>query len=433
MNSQDLAYAVAVGAGHALTPLAGVRSKLARSLRGRGAAGARLAAWAEKGRDPARPLVWFHAPSVGEGLQARAVLNELRELRRDFQVVFTRTSPSADRLGETLDVDAADYLPWDSGSGFTSLFDALSPDLVTFTQREVWPGVTRIAWERGVPVALIAATLPEGATRLRWPAPWFLRPTFARVAAVCAIAEADAERFRSLGAPPDCVSVTGDPGVDSAWGRERAADPEARHLSPFLAEPGPTLVAGSTWPADEATLLTAAVRVRHTLPSLRLVIAPHEPTEEHVCRVVDQLHSDGWNVRRLSVMVREGTLGGATAVVVDSVGFLADLYTIGSVALVGGAFDRTGIHSVLEPAAAGLPVAFGPHHTGSRAAGELLDHGGARSVQDADELADLLETWLRDAAARERAGKAARSYVERHRGAARRSAALLAELLDSRA
>jgi len=431
MKTADLAYSVAVMAARSATPLLALgNSKLARSLRGRSAAAQRLRDWGHL-REAGRPLVWFHAPSVGEGLQARAVLRELRGIRPDVQTVFTHTSPSAEPLARSIDVDVADYLPWDGGAGLRSVFDALAPSAIVFTQREVWPGIAAEARRRDVPLVLAAATLPEGARRIRWPARWFLRATFERLDAVLAIGRPDARRFELLGVDPARVVVTGDPGIDSARERAGSVRPDAPHLSPFLAEPAPTVVAGSTWPADEAVLLPAMLEARTRLPGVRLVVAPHEPTAQHVQELEAALQRDGWTVRRLSSVVKDAALAGSDAVVVDSVGVLAELYTVASAAVVGGAFDQTGIHSVLEPAAAGLPMAFGPHHRGSRAAGELVEEGAARSADGPHELASALLVWLGDEGARARDGAAGREYLESHRGAAGRTAARVAALLPS--
>ena len=431
MKTADLAYSVAVTAARSATPLLALgNSKLARSLRGRSGAAQRLRDWGRL-REAGRPLVWFHAPSVGEGLQARAVLRELRGIRPELQTVFTHTSPSAEPLARAIDVDVADYLPWDGGAGLRSVFDALAPSAIVFTQREVWPGVAAVAEKRNVPLVLAAATLPEGAGRIRWPARWFLRGTFQRLGAVLAIGRPDAKRFELLGVDPARVVVTGDPAIDSARERAGSARPDAPHLSPFLANAGPTVVAGSTWPADEAVLLPAMAQVRTRLPGVRLVVAPHEPTAQRVQALEEALQRDGWTVGRLSAVVKDRALAGSDAVVVDSVGVLAELYTVASVAVVGGAMDKTGIHSVLEPAAAALPMAFGPYHHGSRAAGELVEEGAARVADGPAALASALLSWLGDDEARARDGAAGREYLELHRGAAGRAAARVAALLRS--
>jgi len=426
--------------GPAVTMLPGVRaSKLGRGIRARRDAHALLARWGREGRDPARPVLWFHAPSVGEGLQARAVMEAVGRRRSDAQVLFTHFSPSAETLARSMPAEVAGYLPWDLVEPMARVLDAVRPDALVFTKTEVWPVLVALAAARGTPAALVAATLPAGAGRLRRPARALLGPTWKALAAVAAIAEEDGRRFVELGAVPGRVWVTGDPGIDSAAQRVAAAVPDAPYLKPFRVAPRPTLVAGSTWPADEAVLLPALAELRADgaevagSPSgLRAVVAPHEPSAARVRTLLHQLASLGWKAATLADVETAGTAHGVDAVVVERVGVLAHLYTAGTVAYVGGGFHRAGLHSVLEPAAARLPVAFGPRHGNARAAAELITVGGAVEVADSAGLADALGLWLRDASALDYAAGRAHGYIDAHRGAADRTAAILDDLLARR-
>jgi 3-deoxy-D-manno-octulosonic-acid transferase len=313
------------------------------------------------------------------------------------------------------------------------LLDVVRPNLIAFTQKEVWPGLTAAATERGIPTVLFAARLAPGARRLRPMGRRLLRPTFASLASVFAIDEADTPRFAQLGVVPDRVRITGDPGVDSAWERVRAADPHAAHLRPFADHPMPILVAGSTWPTDEDVLVPALASLRSGGgPPLTVILAPHEPTESHLDRIDRDLARAGIPAVRLAEVERRGRVEAGGSVVVDRVGVLAHLYTIGSFAYVGGGFHRAGLHSVLEPAAAGLPVLFGPRHLSSHGALDLLAAGGAKAVKDQGELAAVLRTWTSDRLLREAIGGNAAGYVERQRGAARRTAEALAGYLVPR-
>src|SRR5690606_15945844 len=112
-------------------------------------------------------------------------------------------------------------------------------------------------------------------------------------------------------------------------------------------------------------------------------------------------------------------------IVVDRVGILGDLYRLADIAYVGGGFGDAGLHSVLEPAAFGAPVLFGPNHDNAREAAELIAVGAALAVADQAALADALALWIDQPDARVRAGDAARRYIETGRGAARRGAALV--------
>ena len=430
MNRAFFLYRAAQRMLRAAAPLwARGDSKLARGLVGRRGAADLLAAWGRASRDPTRPGVWLHAPSVGEGLQARAVLEALRSLRPELQAVYTHFSPSAAVLASRMPAEVSGYLPWDLPDEVAAVLEAVRPDAVVFTKTEAWPVLVDEAVRRGVAVALVGGTVPPGAGRGRWPARALLRPMWSRLSLVAAITDADAEAFGALGVPPGAIHVTGDPGIDSAAQRARSADPSAPYLAPFHEDRRPTVVAGSTWPADDAVLLPALAAARGSVANLRVVLAPHEPDERHVAPLVARLGAEGWRVATLDEIERRGHARDVDAVVVNRVGVLAHLYTVGDVAYVGGGFHDAGLHSVLEPAAARLPVAFGPKHRNARAAGELLAAGGAKRVDGVGGLTTAISLWLSDEEERRRTGERTFGYIQRHLGAAERTAALLDDLL----
>jgi 3-deoxy-D-manno-octulosonic-acid transferase len=145
--------------------------------------------------------------------------------------------------------------------------------------------------------------------------------------------------------------------------------------------------------------------------------------------LLGRLRADGWVAQTLASVEEGGTVEGVDAVVVDRVGALAHLYTVGRVAYVGGGFHDAGLHSVLEPAAARLPVIFGPRHANARAAGDLLACGGARQTEDAGALARALTEWLTGGEAYDYATRQAFGYIHAHLGAAERTAVLLDDLM----
>lgn len=429
----NVAYRALVGLARLLTPiLAHGQSKLARGLRARRSGGKRLIEWGHTARDPGRPTVWFHASSVGETLQARAVSRALCAEHPEVQVVFTYFSPSAEAVATEFGADEWDSLPWDAMGPVQEVVSAVDPALLVFTQREVWPVLTQAVHARGGRVALIAGTLPSNAGRLRGPARRTLSRAMSQLSLVAAIDRADGERFLTLGTPPGAIDVTGDPGVDAARQRLEAGMDgplqEAPALAPF-SERVPTIVAGSTWPEDESVLCPALEAYSTGAEALRVIVAPHEPTEAAVAKLSRRLQEGGWRVGTLtSVEARGASVGVGEAVVVDRVGVLASLYRVATVAFVGGGFGDDGLHSVLEPAAAGVPCAFGPRGH-SLAAGALLRGGGAREVRDTAALTRVFEEWLGEDDSRVTAGASARDYIHRQSGAAIRSAELLATLL----
>lgn len=420
-------YTLALRALHPALPLlARGEGKLARGIRGRQGVLERMERWAATGREPDRPLVWFHAPSVGEGLQARAVIEALRTRMPDVQVAYTWFSPSAEAFGRSLPADFVDYLPFDLPSAAGRALDLLRPDVLAFSKTDVWPNLTREAERRGIPMVLLSATLPATSSRIGGAARQLLGPAHRRLTHVAAISPADAERFGSLGVPAERLSVMGDARFDQVLRRTAASG-----SSPWPARLGSAghlvLIAGSTWPPDEEALLSALRHVGERSPPLRLILVPHEPTEEHLRATEMLLRRLGYSSQRLAEL--EAGPVAAEVVLVDRVGILGDLYAAGDVAYVGGGWGTAGLHSVLEPAAYGMPVIFGPRHANAREAGELVQAGGAFSVDDREELRDLLARLWSDGEMRRGAGEAARDYVESGRGAAARGAEIVQRLL----
>jgi 3-deoxy-D-manno-octulosonic-acid transferase len=399
--------------------------------RARLAAPAAVERWARERRDPTRPLAWFHASSVGEGLQARAVIDELRTALPDIQLVYTHFSPSAEAFGAAVPADWSGYLCYDRADDVERMLTAAAPDLLVFTKVDLWPELATRATARGTRVAMVAATVSAASGRLKWPARQLVAPGYATLDLALAITPDDADRLEHLGCARDRIVVTGDPRVDSVL---QVADSTSRDtLLRGTTDPGHTLVAGSTWPDDEAVVLAAFDLVRERHPGTRLLIAPHQPTAEHLHRVDAVARELG-----LPDPVRFSRLpaGPLPAIVsVDRTGVLARHYGAGTVAYVGGGWGKNGIHSVLEPAAWGCPVVIGPNDRDSRDVRQLAAVGGLRQLRkpvNPRELAAIWMDWLDQPEKARAAGRAARTLLEAERGAAMRSAERLKELLTSK-
>jgi 3-deoxy-D-manno-octulosonic-acid transferase len=364
----------------------------------------------------------MHAPSVGEGLQASALLERLRAWHPEWQLVYTHFSPSAESFARTLPVDLADYLPWDLPDAAEVLLEEFRPDGLVFTKLDLWPELATRAASRGVPVGLVAATVSPLSGRLRWPARALLRPGYAAVTAAGAIAEADASRLERLGVSPERIRVLGDPRFDSALERVRRVNPHDPLIG--MVAGAPTLVAGSTWPTDEEILLDAFAAVRARIAEARLIIVPHEPGPGQVRELEAAVVAR--HLPAAGLLSGGGTL--APILIVDRIGLLATLYSAGGLAYVGGGFGRAGLHSVLEPAAWGRPVLFGPRWQSSREAGLLLQAGAGFALPPQDSahaLADRWCEWLMDDVTRAAAGRQALAVVEAGLGAAERNARLV--------
>jgi 3-deoxy-D-manno-octulosonic-acid transferase len=373
------------------------------------------ARWESLARELKAPPVWFHVSSVGEFEQARPVISALERSHPDIPALVTFSSPSGyhfARKRETTESGSLrfiDYLPFDTVANMRFCLECARPRLLVFVKFDLWPNLVWEADARGVPIVLVDATLSASSGRLSLPARWLYRDVYGRIDAILAISDQDAERFRASVPEHESVSVTGDTRFDRVMERW-----EQRSASAFaLPAGGRTLIAGSTWPPDDARLLPALARLLAEDARLRAVLVPHEPTPAHVAPLVRWAADSGFETR---------------VVIVDAVGVLAEAYRFGDLAYVGGAFT-TGVHSVIEPAIAGLPVVFGPHYDNSFEATQLIERGAARSIRTAEDAYAALRAWLDDDDARAAAGRAARDYVESQLGATEKCMAVLAKYL----
>ncbi|MYA33361.1 MAG: hypothetical protein F4Y33_06805 [Gemmatimonadales bacterium] len=439
MNAGARFTEAATGVALAAAPLLRrARPDIARAVVARRLATAELASWG-RGREPG-PLVWLHGASAGELLGAVPAIRDLRGARSGSsagaraQLVVTHGSPSGRAALAWLDPDHAGPPPLDRARDCDAALAAVRPALLVFAKLDVWPGLVAAASRAGVPAALINGTVRDGSRRSGALARRLFRASYAGLAAVGAATLEDARRLGALGARSEALAVTGDAAFDLALeraDRARAAGTAASFRAALGATHGavPRLVAGSTWPVDERALLDAVSAVRRDGgPGWQLVIAPHEPTAAHVDALVASCTARGHRVIRWSEIGDAAAGPDASVIVFDEVGRLAELYAAGDVAYVGGGLGGTGLHNVLEPAAAGLPVVFGPRH--DRADARALASAAGGLVSPAGALADTLAGLARPPR-RRRHARAARAFVAAGAGAADRTADLLRPLWPS--
>jgi len=370
------------------------------------------------------PRIWIHASSMGECEQARPILRELQERLPHSVRVLTLFSPSAHvhLSRQNLPAEVLSYLPFDSRSNVRRFLDLVQPAAGIFIRHDLWPNFLWQARQRGVKLLLADASVSANAKSFRHKPGVrnFNREVFANFDWICAVSGVAAENLRDLIRHPERLLRTGDTRYDQVVFRARAGN-----ISQLLPEAWQThthiFVAGSTWPSDEEVLIPAFAATRSRIPEARMILAPHEPTAEHLQSVEKSLKTHRLTSCRLSQAFSQPA---QAVVLVDRVGVLAELYGAGSVAFVGGSFGP-GVHSVLEAAAHGLPVLFGPAMRNSAEAMEMEQLGLGKILREHTEGAQILME-LFEAPARANAwGKKCRAFVEQKTGAARSIVTLL--------
>ena len=384
-----------------------------------------------EGIDPGgRPSIWIHAVSVGEVQAARTLIPGLRDRYPGHRLWLSTTTRTGRAVAAGIEaVDGVFYFPLDLPPAVDRVLDRVRPVLFVAVDTELWPNLLRRCARRGVRTVLVNGRISDRSyPRYRLVRRWFRR-VLADVDRCCAQSDESARRLVDLGAPADRVVTTGNLKFDAlpAPGPGPASRGDELPRSLGLAPDRPVLMAASTHPGEEGPVLDAFRRLRSRVPGLVLVLAPRHP--ERGAEVAALAAARGLATVRRSRLPGGGA-GAADVVVLDTVGELAALFPAATVVFVGGSLAPVGGHNVIEPAAWGRPVVFGPHMENFAEIAELfLAHGAARRVSGAGELEPVLAELLADPRQRAELGTAARSLVEANRGAAVRSLAEIAAVL----
>jgi 3-deoxy-D-manno-octulosonic-acid transferase len=417
-------YAAGSGLYHAAIRLsARWNSKAAAWVHGRQGLWERLQAKAPQ----LHGCLWMHCASTGEFEQGRPVLEAIRQARPELPVLLTFFSPSGHAANLHCPLAThVEYLPPDSPDQARRLLELVRPRAAVFVKYEFWYHHLTALQRAAVPTFLVSAVFRKGQPFFRWyGSAW--RRMLRCFTGITVQDKASLHLLARLGPLP--VQLAGDTRFDRV--AAIAAAREEVPLARAFAGSGPVLVCGSTWPGDERLLTEALQAMGPAAP--KCIVAPHELLDEQLAAIertfpkplarwseLEQTPPD--NVAATLGKERHGSL------LIDRMGLLSRLYRHGQVAYVGGGFED-GIHNLLEPAAWGLPVIFGPRHRKFPEAQALIDAGAGREVRNAEELLMALEGWFGDPEALRIASEAAARYVgERTGGAGRVAAAVLAAI-----
>lgn len=335
-----------------------------------------------------RPVVWFHAASLGEFEQARPVLESYRERHPDHQVLLTFFSPSGYEVRKNYaKADAVCYLPPDLPlTVHRFIRQTNNLQAAFFVKYDFWFNYLGALRKSHVPTYIFSAIFrPEQYFFKPW-GRWFVRQLRDCFTHLFVQNEESLQLLRSHGI--DHCSLAGDTRYDRVNQIVQTAERDAV-VEKFLdGYDGKVLVAGSTWPPDEQ-LLARLRESKQWFPE-RIIIAPHEIHEEHL-RSIEALFTDSVRYSRLSGS--SSTAG--RVLIIDNIGLLSKLYRYATVAYIGGGFG-VGIHNILEAVAYGKPVVFGPNYHKFQEAHDLIDLGGCMIVDEHPDVSFLRKLFTDD-------------------------------------
>ena len=372
------------------------------------------------------PRIWVHAVSVGETRAAAPIVAALRARWPAHRILLTHMTATGRATGAEVyggRVEQA-WLPYDHGFAVRGFLRAFRPDLGILLETEIWPRLVAECAVAGMPLVLANARLSERSARGYARFPRFTRETLRGFRGIAAQTEADARRFRELGA--ERVAVTGNVKFDVAIPEGTMQRGEAMRV--LLGASRVVWIAGSTREGEEALLLDAfaAIDDRRVL----LVIVPRHP--ERFDAVAALARERGYQVVRRSAGI---AVDAAVRVAIgDSMGEMLAYYAAADVVVMGGSLLAYGSQNLIEPCALGKPVIVGPSSFNfEEAADGAIAAGAALRVPDASAAMAAALAISHDAPRREAMGEAARAFVAAHRGAVARLVAWLEPLLPTAA
>ena len=373
-------------------------------------------------RDWDLPLLWLHAASAGEILQAEPIIRQFE--KENVQLVLSYTSVNAKRWLESgstklpNSVIWKDYLPIDNHFSALRILAKLQPDALVYVSYDLWPNLVWEAQRKGVPQFLVSALVHQGSWRHSNLIGRSLFSTiYKAMQEIAAISAGDAQRILES-YPESTIKVVGDTRVDSVLSRRDSVVPP---VFPKRWNKENVLIGGSIWPADVACLRSVLLEALEELPELRLILVPHEPTEEHVSEI-----KEIFSIYPIHLWSRgqKEEFAKARVLIVDEIGILSSLYAKANLAFVGGAFT-TGVHNIMEPAAFGLPTFFGPRFHNYSTAIRFVEDKLAHSVRNSEELRLLIMPLLKEPDKAKELGMRAQNLLEQEAGAAQKCAELV--------
>jgi 3-deoxy-D-manno-octulosonic-acid transferase len=356
--------------------------------------------------------IWVHSASLGEFEQGRPLIEKLKAEHPDCKILLTFFSPSGYEVRKNYDqADVICYLPMDTPRNAYRFIKHANIEMAIFIKYEFWGNYLKFLHKKKIPVYLVSAIFRPQQLFFKKYGGWY-RGLLKYFSHLFVQDEKSAELLRGIGISN--VSVAGDTRFD----RVLTIASQARDLplTEIFCQDNFTMVAGSTWAKDEDII----IRHFNQTPEMKLIIAPHVISREHIFEICSKL---GRPFVLLSE-ANEATVQDADCLIIDSIGLLSSIYRYGQIAYIGGGFG-VGIHNTLEAAVFGIPVLFGPNYERFREAVELSKRGAAFPVANYEEYVSQIKTLMQDKTLLRKAGDRAYEYVYHNSGATEKVLAML--------
>ena len=362
-------------------------------------------------------IYWFHASSHGEFLQTKPVLLGLKEVEPHAKLIVSFFSPSGYQHVNDESIDCKFYLPLDFYWTVKSALRLVRPEKLIFAAYDIWPNLVWAAKELGIPTVLFAARFKKGTGKLLPVVRNFYHHVYKDFHSIYTITKTDHNHLQLMleNSSNTTLRVFGNPRYDHV---KSTADKFTTEHTKSVLNRKKRIIFASIHDEDERIIYESVLRLLNDYKSLSILWVPHEPIPSVIDASVQRFEELGFKVSIFSKQTPYDK-DDPKVIVVDVVGVLSHLYWDGIIAYVGGGFS-TGIHNVMEPAIARLPILFGPQYENFHEAEELIKSGGGWSIENGEELFDKINILLSDDSKIIPASFAATDVIHRNVGAATR-------------
>jgi 3-deoxy-D-manno-octulosonic-acid transferase len=373
--------------------------------------------WVPSKKRQCEKTLWLHALSMGEVVAASPVLKQLREQNPDLYIALSVTTDSGYATAINLDgVDSIFFHPLDCWP-FTQLaLSRIDPDLYVVTDTGFWPGMIDLLYRKKIPALLFNGRISERSARRYLRAGSLFKTTFQKFHRLCMQNTHGEKAALALGALRECVEVIGDPKYDAL--QPMSYEVKERYRKNFnLATDTPVWIAGSTHAGEEEIILDAHRKLRVKHPELILILAPRRM--ERVEEVAALLKKENFSfVRRSSL----DSVEPASVILLDTMGELAQVYSLGQVAFIGNSLLAPGGgHSLIEPFSYGLAVLHGPYMENIRHVSQIaVNQGLAFQITNHEELEQKVHSLLKDAPHLREITEKAKIFIAQQQGSSKK-------------
>lgn len=359
--------------------------------------------------NPKEPLIWFHCASLGEFEQGRPVIESVRKEFPNHKILLTFFSPSGYEVRKNYSgADYIYYLPVDTASNARRFIEIAGPQLAFFVKYEFWFNYVNELHRNNIPLISFSAIFRPSQHFFKYWGSWFAKQ-LNKVSWFFVQNASSLQLLREIHIHQ--AAIGGDTRFDRVSDLVKSQKKNAT-LELFKGD-ADLLLAGSTWLPDEQILLELLQKLQD---GFKLVIAPHLIDSGHIHQI-QRLYKSFDVVLYSETDVNK--VKNAQVMVIDSMGHLSTMYSYAKVAYIGGGFG-VGIHNLLEAAAYGKPVIFGPNHRRFREAVELTENGAGFPIHNAAECMEVFERLMKDEKSYQLISLTAKNYVQSNAGATKK-------------